>query len=143
MDDLNQKGFFIGIGIALGIIFLTWIMLKHYKDVRVCTNTIKETFLLVWEFFWVLCCPHIFCSDRPNFAARNSLGCGGVLLFPSLPPLFPHRLRSLFHFIGRQRENQVVPPGLPLPQGLQVTQVPVVGGEQVVQQPQFSVAAVL
>ena len=83
------------------------------RKVIVCTNTIKETFLLVWEFFWVLCCPHIFCSDRPTFAAGNSLDCGGVLLFPSLPPLFPHRLRSLFHFIGRQRENQVVPPGLP------------------------------
>ena len=32
MDDLNQKGFFIGIGIALGIIFLTWIKGGSYMD---------------------------------------------------------------------------------------------------------------
>ena len=52
-------------------------------------------------------------------------------------------LRPLFHLIGRQRENQVVPPGLPLPQGPQIAQPPVVDGEQVVQQSQFPVAAVL
>lgn len=68
------------------------------------------------------------------------------MLFRSLHRFFRRRafagLRSLVCLIGRHRKDQVVPPGIPLPQGPEVSEPPVVGGIQVIQQSQFRIAAV-
>ena len=55
---------------------------------------------------------------------------------------FARRRLSCIGFIGRHRQDQVVPPGIPLPQGPEICQAPVVGGKQVVQKSQFQIAAV-
>lgn len=53
-----------------------------------------------------------------------------------------HHLLALSGLEGRQGEDQIVPARLRPPQGLELLQGPVVGGEQVVEQIQLPVSAV-
>ena len=68
------------------------------------------------------------------------------MLFRSLHRFFRRRafagLRPLIRLKGRQRQDQVMPARLALPQCPQIREAPVVGGKQVVQQAQLRVAAV-